>query len=109
MVRSALDATPAWSFVGKFGGNRLLRSAYFWLVFVPIADRVLENVGNIFTISLFGKTYDLVIALPFSWQMFYFCDVFIGIANLLYAFRCPRLIRDYSKYEEFERTGQGGA
>jgi hypothetical protein len=105
-ARSTLP-TPKWSDLKQYGTSRILRSSYYWILVVPVVARVLRNVRGPYTISVFHSPLTLELVLPFSWQMFYWSAVCIGVATLIYSVRCPELIREYSSFASFAGPGRG--
>ena len=47
------------------------------------------------------------LALPFTWQVFYFSALCIVIANVIYQVFCPAIIKDHSNYSHFKAEGKG--
>jgi hypothetical protein len=107
VVRAENTFVPKWSSLRGLGNNRLLRTSYFWLVFVPITVKVFENAESIVNISLFGDVYTLHIELPFSWAILFYSAVLTSGANLIYSVSCPSIIKDFQTYDEFGKQGRG--
>lgn len=82
------------------GENRILRTSYFWLLFVPIAARLLHKFEYEQTIKLKAFDYSFVIdpALPFSWKVFFYGALAFSIANAIFTLRRPW----FTKYENFK-------
>ena len=64
-----------------------------------------------FILSLFpNRSIEFIkldLELPFSWQMFFWGAFFASIANLIYVFKCPDIIKMFENYSEFESSGRG--
>lgn len=99
--------TPSWENLSKVGRDRFVRSSYFWLLFVPIAANLMSQFPD--TISLRmppNQQITFSLDLPFSWQMFFTGAVFFSIANFVYGFFCPDLIRMFPSFAEFKDEGR---
>ena len=96
-----------WSTLGQLHSVRAVRTMYLWVFFVPIAAKILENVGSEVILHAFGPPLRLHLALPFSWIVFYFSAVSFALAELIYLVRCPRIVRDQSTYTQFRDAGKG--
>lgn len=86
-----------------------VRSAYFWIVFVPVVAHVLSTVNSSIDVSLGGKVFTLAIGLPFSWKLFYFGALAFAAARLIYSSVCPRIIRDFDTYSQYADVGKGSS
>lgn len=93
---------PSWSKLRGFGESRVLKSSYFWIAFVPLMAKIFRYIN---TIKIEFIKLDL--ELPFSWQMFFWGAFFASIANLIYAIKCPEIVKKFENYSEFEKSGRG--
>ena len=98
---------PPWSGLRRLGKSRLLRTSYFWLVFVPLLANLFLKIGPEIHIPLWKNEIVLTLTLPFSWQMFYFSSVGFAIASAIYSLACPNIVSSYEKYSEFADEGKG--
>jgi hypothetical protein len=98
---------PTWSDIRTFGNSRLLRSSYAWIIIVPIAARILSRTESSFSFDLGGKSIRLELALPFSWELFFYGALFTSFANALYSIRCPWLVKRFPAYGAFSGEGRG--
>ena len=99
---------PTWSALNRLGKSRVLRSSYFWLVFVPLSAKLLARVGNEVSLTLFGEIFLLTMGLPFSWKAFFYASVAFSVASLAYALSCPTIVRDYERFSDLTDQGKGG-
>lgn len=97
---------PKWSFIDKLGKNRLLRSSYFWIVFIPLITNLLSRVCSVLTFEVFGQQITLTLKLPFTWQVLFFSAILATIANIFYVFCCPRFIKNYRNFADFQDQGK---
>lgn len=98
---------PNWSDLRAFGNNRLLRSTYFWIVFIPIVAKFLSSVEEIAHVTIFGHEFQLTLGLPFKWTLFFYGSLITAIGNVIYAMRCPSLVKDYETYLDYKDAGKG--
>lgn len=105
-IRSTVP-TPNWSALKRYGTSRILRSSYYWILIVPIVARALRNVRGPYEANIFGSRFEFELVLPFSWQMFYWSAVCVGLATLIYSFRCPDVIQRYERFDDFIGPGRG--
>jgi hypothetical protein len=98
---------PSWSSLRKLGESKALKSSYLWFVFVPIAARLFEKIDDIFPLTIAGHTFTVHASLPFSWITFYLSACAFTIASLIYSWRCPTILQDFSTYEDFKKSGRG--
>src|SRR5437764_13934173 len=96
-----------WSDLRRYGTNRVLKSSYFWLAAVPIAAKLLLQLNQPLVFRWLGKEHMVFLHLPFSWSAFYFSAVAFSVASALFAFFCPRMIKQYSSFGEFFRESSG--
>ncbi|BBJ23294.1 hypothetical protein W01_12210 [Candidatus Nitrotoga sp. AM1P] len=80
---------------------------YLWLLIVPVFAKFFEHIRNTATIELFSYKFTVSLALPFTWQVFYFSALCIVIANVIYQVFCPSIIKDHANYSHFKAEGKG--
>ena len=80
---------------------------YVWLVIVPVFAKLFEHINETATIELFSYKFTVSLALPFTWQVFYFSALCIVVANVLYQIYCPAIIKDHANYSNFKEEGKG--
>lgn len=98
--------TPTWSNLYSISKSKIVRSSYVWFVFVPIIARILVKIESTLTFELFDRQITLSMGLPFTWQLFFFGATFILLANLVYIFRCPGILKKYPAFSDFQKEGQ---
>ena len=107
MNRGLLRLAPGWSALRSLGGSRLIRTSYFWLVSVPLVANLLSALGPTVTLRFLEWDWTFSLTLPFSWRLFYFSSVLISLATGVYWMRCPKVVRDFAAYSDFETSGRG--
>ncbi|EKO3698584.1 hypothetical protein P0F10_003348 [Vibrio metschnikovii] len=95
-----------WSSLNKIHNVKLISSMYIWIFIVPVAAKVLSGTNDLALVTVFDYTFELHLKLPFSWQCFYFSALFFAAATVIYNWRCPKLIQQYSSFSEFESEGK---
>lgn len=96
-----------WSVLRDFGSSRVLRTSYFWLLFVPVMAKALLNIKQRLSFTVFGESMEVSLGLPFSWKIFYFSAVCFSIAGVIYSWRCHVLVKRYASFTEFIQEGRG--
>jgi hypothetical protein len=86
--------------------------------FVPLFAKLLQNLPDTVQISipqsfsdptqvgLPAKQIPFTLALLFTWQVMFFASILFPIASILFAWRCPLLIRDFSSPADFTEKGR---
>ncbi|SFJ05285.1 hypothetical protein [Nitrosomonas sp. Nm34] len=106
MIRNLLYKVPLWDALKVLGNNKIVRSSYFWLFFVPATAKVLEGIKDTLSFTIFDETITLNMALPFSWQMFYLSSVFFSLGSAVYSICCPGSIKKYNNFNEWKERGK---
>lgn len=93
------------------GNSRLIRTSFFWFVFIPILARFLQHFPESIEINLFGVDAPVLVPLrlPFRWTIFYFMSVAFAFAQAIYLWQCPSLIRRYANFSEYQKRHAGVA
>jgi hypothetical protein len=95
-----------WSQLDKIRKIKIISSMYIWVFIVPITAKILSMTSDMAAITIFEYTFDVNLTLPFSWKMFYFSALFFALATLIYQIRCPRLVKEYPTYSDFDVEGK---
>jgi hypothetical protein len=98
-----LDSTLSWTFIKRIGGLRILQTSYIFFIAIPIAAKFITSIGPELSIPIWEET--LRLSLPFSWSLLYFSSFAISVANVVYFFGCPQLIKDYDTLDNFVQEG----
>lgn len=98
-----------WNSLNRLGNSAVLRSSYFWIVFVPIVAKVMAPIDSFAQVEIFGYVWNLEIGLPFSWKLFFFAALAFSLASLIYSSYCPEIVRDYQSFNEFREQGKGSS
>jgi hypothetical protein len=96
-----------WPELKSLGGSRMVRISFLWLILVPLAAKALSKAGPEIQVGLGEHLLTIPLALPFSWKLFYFGAAAFAAGTFVYRVGCPRLIRDYVGYNEYQNEGRG--
>ncbi len=102
-----LSFTPGWMTLRTLGESRVIKSSYFWFVFVPIVAHAVAGASTMTIPVPFtdGEVFTPSFSLPFRWQFFYYSSLAFAIASLVYATRCPKIVSRFESYAQFEEQG----
>lgn len=108
--RGMIDQWLSWFTLRRAGNSRLIKTSYFWLVFVPLAAKVLAPIAVNGGIKLpwFGNEAQYVsLVLPFSWVAFFFMALAIAIGQAIYSVWCPDLVKRFADFGSFRLSHRG--
>ena len=86
-----------WGNIDAVQKSWTVRALGFWFVFIPLLAVLLK--------SRHMPQIVQDISLPFTWGLFYVASMLFFCATILYRLRCPRLIKNFSTFSEFEAQG----
>lgn len=98
--RQLRNAPPRWSDLYHLSHIPMLRYPLMFLVVVPFAVKLIIFLKN-------RKILTTDIPLPIAVEFLFVSAVATILAALVYTFRCPRLVKDYLEYGDFEKTKKG--
>lgn len=98
-----------WADLRSFGNSRLIRTSYIWLFLVPAAAKVLDPLTEMpLSLAKLGIIEEpVVLHLPTAWAAFYFMSLAFAVAQTIYYFRCPQLVKQFTSYGEYEAAHKG--
>ena len=99
---------PTWVDLRKLGNNKAVRSASVWAIVVPIAAKLLGGVEDVVNITVLSHPFTFHLRLPFSWKLLFMAALAFMLANLIYEWFCPRLIKETSNYRDFSDQKRSG-
>jgi hypothetical protein len=79
---------------------------YIWLFIVPVLAKLMSQTTDTVVITVFSYTFNVNLALPFSWKLFYVSALMFAFATLLFKLFCPKLIQEHHSYTSFESEGK---
>lgn len=98
--RQLRNAPPTWSDLYRLSHIPMLRYPLMFLVVVPFVVKSIIFLKN-------RKILTTEIPLPIAVELLFVSAVATILAALVYTFRCPRLVKDYLEYGDFEKTKKG--
>jgi hypothetical protein len=107
VIHKALSEPSLWDSLRAFGESKVLRTAYVWVVIVPILSKALDAAPAAMKIPIGEPPLMISLKLPFSWEIFYFSSLFIAAAELVYRLECPPIVRRYKTFAEYTESGGG--
>ncbi len=97
-----------WRDLRRLGNSRLVKTSYFWVLFVPTIARWLEPFAGRHTVIFFGKEFaNFSVDLPFSWRMLWWMSLFFVIGQGLYSWWCPAVVKQFSNYGDYRAAHAG--
>ena len=96
-----------WCDLKKIGDTKFVNSMYMWIFAVPLLVKAFEYVEDEKLIfQIFQQQLPISTSLPFSWSMFYFSALFLALGNLIYLYKCPKIIKDHPTYQSYITEGK---
>ncbi len=95
------ETVPSWTDLRSYGSSRILNTSYFWMIVVPLAAKLFSHIPDTIHLPFLEKTLALGIGLPFSWKILFFSSLSFSIANSIYSFFCPRIVKDYRTFAAY--------
>jgi hypothetical protein len=85
-----------WTTINQVGKIKLLRSAFVIFFLLPIIAQLIEK-------------YQIHFEIPISWLLLYYSALSISLGTLLYGIFCPEIVSKFESFEDFDKSGKGGA
>lgn len=96
-----------WCDLKKIGDTKFVNSMYMWIFAVPLLVKAFEYVEDEKLIfQIFQQQLPISTSLPFSWGMFYFSALFLALGNLIYLYKCPKIIKEHPTYQSYIAEGK---
>lgn len=103
--REYLDGAWRWEDYRDFFNITVFRYLVLWFSVVPVLASLLSGLKPPVTLKLGNNEFTLALALPFSWQLLWVSSLFFFLAIAVYRLRCPKFIRKYHDYSEYQSRG----
>ncbi len=95
-----------WRTLSSIHQSKLIKSSAIWLANVPIVARTLQYVPDELAVPVLdGVAIELDPRLPLAWRLLFFAAVFTVASQIVYAIRCPALLKRVEHFGDFERQG----
>jgi hypothetical protein len=92
-ISSFLEKIASWSSIARIQKSTAIKTTAFWFVATPL----LANLAQQETVA----TYLKGVSLPFTWGLLFLASLFFSVARFLYLSFCPKIIREFSGWEEY--------
>lgn len=93
---------PRWEKYKHFFQITIFRYLVLWFTIVPILAKLLEGLTRPLDFYINNKHIVMQLELPFNWQILWLSSFFFIIALIIYYLRCPRFIKTYNKYSDYQ-------
>jgi hypothetical protein len=90
-----------WEELSAIAQVSFIKGMTIWLVLVPILAKIFEKVGGEVSVIFLSHEFNLLLELPFSWYLFYLCSLFFVLANIIYYWHCPDILKEHKNYGDF--------
>lgn len=96
-----------WRDLQKIGDTKFVKSMHMWIFVVPLLVKAFEYVEDEkLVFQIFNQQLPISTSLPFSWSMFYFSALFLALGNLIYLYKCPKIIKEHPNYQSYVTEGK---
>lgn len=85
-----------WRSIAALQNSKGVQAVAIWFIITPIAAKFLR--------TKLAEEYFLGTALPFSLVVFYISATAFFVSTILYTLWCPKIIRSYRTWSEFENS-----
>lgn len=102
---TTLSRFTSWDRLRRLPANKIIASSYIWIVIVPVVAKIFSRVQETIVIGLNENKIEILLALPFSWKLFFFSALCFTVGNVIFSIFCPYAIKRYSNYDEFIMGG----
>lgn len=75
-----------WQELRQIQRSKFISSMYIWIFVVPVVAKLLFKIEEHLAFDFFGQKIELVLSLPFSWKIFFYCALSFSIANSIVSF-----------------------
>lgn len=97
----------SWEKLNAIREAKFIRSMYVWIFAVPVLAKLFQTVEDVVYLTVFRHVFEVHLSLPFSWQVFFWCAVSFGLANILALIFAPNIIKENKSYSDFQVAGKG--
>lgn len=107
MKKILIKFIPNWQSLVNIGNNKIVKSSYIWIFIIPIIAKTLEKVPEKVFIPFTNAEIEIILTLPFSWNLLYFSALIFALATVLFAYKSPELVNKFSDVNEYKEKGLG--
>lgn len=96
-----------WDTIRKIGETRILKTAAPIAIVIPFLAKLLNEVPEFIKIPWLEEIIVLKMRLPFTWYFLFFAVVLATLGGLLLLL-CPRIVKEYDNFADYESDSKGG-
>ncbi len=93
-----------WQWYKFFFSLNYLRYFGTWFAISPIIATLTENSSRANRLCVDNICIEYSVSLPFSWWLLWLGSLFFIVAFALYQYFCPKFIKDYSSYADYDQS-----
>lgn len=96
-----------WSTLKTILDNKIVASTYIWIILLPIIMNATSKFPESIEIFPWGSIQPINIALeiPINWYSIYFSALIFSLARIIYVYKCPDFLRNYSSASDATSKG----
>ena len=94
-----------WQELGGFFKLSALRFFVSWFAIVPVITNAFSELPEKVEVTLGGKSYSVLLSLPFHWQLLWVSSLLFAVAYLVYMWRCPSFIKKNQDFSAYDARG----
>lgn len=96
-----------WDSIKDACDSRMMRASYIFLTVIPLATKALLPIQGTIAVPFLNRELQVAIALPFTWWLLFIAACFGSLAGIVYAIRCPSLIKRFPDFPTYEGSKRG--
>jgi hypothetical protein len=105
-MKNYLNEHWRWENYRDFFNITVFRYLVLWFSLVPLLASLLAGLETPVRIPVGeGKEISIGLGIPFSWQILWLSSLFFFLALGLYTWRCPKFIKKYHTFAEYQQVG----
>ena len=106
-MKNKIDSLFSWYKIRKIAELKLVKTSYSWVFIVPMIVKLFSLVNEKeIQLTIFSYKFNILLELPFSWQIFFSASVLFMIGYFIYLFFAPSIIKDHNNWSNFENSGK---
>jgi len=93
---------PHWQEFDKLFSLTVLKILVLWFAVFPIIAKLFEELGGEITFFSGEISFTFSLGIPFRLEILWVSSLTYFLAYVFYHFRCPKFIKDYPSYTNYE-------
>ena len=91
-----------WEEYKDFFQITIFKYLVMWFSVVPVIAVVFEQIPSPIKVKWGANSFDVFFELPFNWQILWISSFFFVIALIIYFIRCPKFIKKYNTFKDYQ-------